>query len=753
MFNKKTISGLLVLMLLLSLYIPINAQEKTDTEKMTTVLKLGLMKGNGTSLDLGSQLKRSEAATLIARLLGVEKVVLENKAEYVKTPFKDVKESAWYAPTIGYCNKEGIINGFPDGTYKPDKYISEKAFLKLVLGVLGYKQGTDYTWETLYKKAYELGIVKESTYQTAAKDNEDYIRKDLINVIYNSLKISKKGTSTTILQSLIDTGFVSIDQARNSGIGYDTLISGIKTVNSQNATTLEILLNEEIAKIGSVKIYEKNNAAQEISASVSSIVKDKAILTTGEQKSGTAYVVVLNNIEDKGGNIVDQLLGEFNGYKVEEITSAYFMVSKVEAISQDVIAVYFTQPINISTGIPFYYDIYEGDKLFVEGSNSTIYTTIIGGKNNGIYIRLTNNKLKEGVKYSLKLTNEVRSALGAKLYGGSAESMSFYGVSNENDTIGLDNYMPLDNRSIVLQFSVDLDRSYAENPGNYSIKTSAGTPVPIFGAKVCGEGDMELRTVKIGVQSTLNQYEIYKMTIKNIWDSTRESSISSQEFEFAGVDTEREDFDIAYVYPDDQGTLSVYFNRPWGSSYAGNKDYYTITSTDDNSYGSWSPEQVYYNESENPDMVRLYLPAGHQLNGAYTYELKINRDLRDHLNIASPDNMSLEFTGTTTSNNGPVPTKALVISDTQVQLEFSKEISSSSPNRDSSNYSLIYYSGDTKKTITTKGANVVQNKSVILTFDSLDMGTEYKIRYNVIKDYSEQGFNGGDNNLVTVQFP
>ena len=53
-------------------------------------------------------------------------------------PYSDVPTTNTFAGYIAYCAKEGIISGYADGTFRPAATLSGYAFMKMLLGALGY---------------------------------------------------------------------------------------------------------------------------------------------------------------------------------------------------------------------------------------------------------------------------------------------------------------------------------------------------------------------------------------------------------------------------------------------------------------------------------------------------------------------------------------------------------------------------------------------------------------------------------------
>lgn len=74
-----------------------------------------------------NNMTRAEVATMFARLMK-EKMV--EGQDYPAT-FNDVDENAWYADYIGYMQRYGVINGYEDGTFRPDNTITRAEFVTI----------------------------------------------------------------------------------------------------------------------------------------------------------------------------------------------------------------------------------------------------------------------------------------------------------------------------------------------------------------------------------------------------------------------------------------------------------------------------------------------------------------------------------------------------------------------------------------------------------------------------------------------
>ncbi len=77
------------------------------------------------------------------------KIIMEGSKirldELYPTPFPDVNHISWYAPYVKKAYKEGWINGYPDGTFKPTQTINKVEALKILGEVQDWQLPTNIT--------------------------------------------------------------------------------------------------------------------------------------------------------------------------------------------------------------------------------------------------------------------------------------------------------------------------------------------------------------------------------------------------------------------------------------------------------------------------------------------------------------------------------------------------------------------------------------------------------------------------------
>ena len=166
---KKFLSLVLALVMTMSLVtISAGAKDFTDDEKITydeaiaVISEIGVVDGypDG-SFNPQATLTRGAAAKIICNLILGPTTAAELSAD--TAPYSDVPTTHTFAGYIAYCQKEGIISGYADGTFKPAASLTGYAFMKMLLGALGYDQETEgYTgsnWSiNVAKQALGIGL-------------------------------------------------------------------------------------------------------------------------------------------------------------------------------------------------------------------------------------------------------------------------------------------------------------------------------------------------------------------------------------------------------------------------------------------------------------------------------------------------------------------------------------------------------------------------------------------------------------------
>ena len=166
---KKFLSLVLALVMTMSLVtVSAGAKDFTDNSKINYKEAVDVMSAAKVidgyaegDFRPANTLTRGAAAKIICNLIlgptTAEALVAD------AAPYKDVPTTNTFAGYIAYCAKEGIISGYADGTFRPAASLSGYAFMKMLLGALGYDATTEgYTgnnWSiNVAKRALNIGL-------------------------------------------------------------------------------------------------------------------------------------------------------------------------------------------------------------------------------------------------------------------------------------------------------------------------------------------------------------------------------------------------------------------------------------------------------------------------------------------------------------------------------------------------------------------------------------------------------------------
>ena len=166
---KKFLSLVLALVMTMSLVtVSAGAKDFTDGSEITykeavdVISALGVVDGySDGDFRPDDVLTRGAAAKIICNLiLGPTTASALNAGT---APFKDVPVTNTFAGYITYCSQQGIISGYADGTFRPTGTLSGNAFMKMLLGALGYDSSIEgYTganWQvSVIKQASGIGL-------------------------------------------------------------------------------------------------------------------------------------------------------------------------------------------------------------------------------------------------------------------------------------------------------------------------------------------------------------------------------------------------------------------------------------------------------------------------------------------------------------------------------------------------------------------------------------------------------------------
>lgn len=138
-----------------------------------------------TGYRLDSTLTRAEFCALVTRMLGVSGVGTGSASR-----FSDVADGHWAAADISTAAEMGIINGHPDGTFRPDEAIVCVDVQTILLKLLGYQTLAESRGG--YPGGYEILAVSTGLKDGVASAGSQAVpRSDAFMLVYNAMNADR----------------------------------------------------------------------------------------------------------------------------------------------------------------------------------------------------------------------------------------------------------------------------------------------------------------------------------------------------------------------------------------------------------------------------------------------------------------------------------------------------------------------------------------------------------------------------------
>ena len=166
---KKFLSLVLALVMTMSLVtVSAGAKDFTDDKSIVYDEAVDVMSAvkvldgyTDGSFNPQATLTRGAAAKIICNLILGPTTAAALSAD--TAPYKDVPTNHTFAGYIAYCQQQRIISGYADGTFRPAASLTGYAFMKMLLGALGYDQEIEgyvgANWSiAVAKRALNIGL-------------------------------------------------------------------------------------------------------------------------------------------------------------------------------------------------------------------------------------------------------------------------------------------------------------------------------------------------------------------------------------------------------------------------------------------------------------------------------------------------------------------------------------------------------------------------------------------------------------------
>lgn len=287
---KRFVNLLVILMFLSVFNISVFASKDNGLEKVNFLKEKGIIDGypDG-SLGLENNLKRSEITKILVYSLGNKNKAIELQGKEI--PFSDVGKDYWANGVISYAkNNMNLISGYPDGTFKGEKNITNAELLKILVC---HKKNLNKTAINNAKWPYDWikWAEEENICGKNINPNSFALRKDAFQYLYNTIysnsenykSESKKSKNASIITKETKESrhnYNYYENKENNKKSNNTLVSESSSEN-QHVIELKKILKaiidsrkDDLLELGGVKTPKNEKSI----ADLKSLIEEAKIL-------------------------------------------------------------------------------------------------------------------------------------------------------------------------------------------------------------------------------------------------------------------------------------------------------------------------------------------------------------------------------------------------------------------------------------------------------------------------------------------
>jgi len=702
------------------------AEVETTTESHAKVLKaIQVLRGTGSGFNLDGYLKRSEGATFIVRLLGKEKEVLANKEKYGHTSFTDVKDDAWFVPYVSYCVDAGIINGYPDQTFRPNEVLSERAFVKMVLSAMGYEINKAYTWKRTFEFAYRAKVLEDASYLKKEDNNNNYKRGEVVNLLYRVIGMNNAAGEEKMAEKLVQGKLMSREQAKAYRFIVDTVDMEVEEFSQIDATTFLVRFNEKPVglNVSNFLISEKGKTAAWTIRKIVFTELDRLVyIKMGEQKSDTNYTLTLTKIIDSEGNRMKDKVYEFTNFRQAGYTSNYYRVSQVISKDLSSLEVRMTQPVDTGKIQPKDFALLRDGNVVMVGSKETLAFRKDAIDPYLFHVDLLTTNLKADKAYDLQVSGEIRSTYGCFLKEGQGELVKFQSAKKVEATFKLETVALQSANKLQLTFNKSINTSVAEQIYSYYLTTQQGQPIEILEAKIAGSNkQVILKTSKV-----LTEGETYHLTLNQVYETNRKASILDKVIVFKAEITKKAELSIASMTVTAADRIEIVVDQYLDETEVLKVSNYRVKGVTDKGYHGIPTSITYDLEAVQPAII-LHLQGANQLVDGDEYEVSILSDMKTAKGVELIRSVKKNGMASKGTYKKEGLSQAIYIGNRTVKIRGSRGLTLEVPNVLNTNYRLIKSVDQQVEMIKPIGVTYINPYTLLLKFEALDTEATYQL--------------------------
>lgn len=279
---------------------PLAAFSESETGILGLLSELEIMSGDPDgNLRLDDYVSRAEFTKIAVASSSYKNSVATNLSI---SPFPDVTFRHWSAPYVRVGVTNGIVSGYPDGTFKPEDIVLYEEAITMLLRVLGYTNADfGVSWPS-----GQIGLADnlDMTDNLTCTAGEAMTRRQVAQLVYNTLKTKQKGQQSTLLSvfdaTLYKDTTIVAGSNEDSNIASDEIFTSSGTYKIDNTFDMS-----NIGMKGDVIVKDSSNLI--------------AFIPSSSGRESEEYIVY-SVLSDK---IMAYKNGSLTQLKIDDDTSAY----------------------------------------------------------------------------------------------------------------------------------------------------------------------------------------------------------------------------------------------------------------------------------------------------------------------------------------------------------------------------------------------------------------------------------------------
>lgn len=245
---------------------------------------------------------KKSISMILCLLLLLGNLVYADEIMPISAPVERDYESHWAQATIEKWLNEGMVSGYPDGSYKPDNKVTRAEFVKMVNGIIDYSKMSDITYKDVpvsewyydyIRTAQSIGYI--SGYSSGQFGPNDYITREQAASILARIQFLKNNEAGagkfSDKNSLSSWAVEAVGATSEAGF-----ISGYVDGSFQPQKSLTRA--EAITMLDNVLVNAKNKVIYNDGTELKDMVIEGDLIIAKTVGDGNVY---LTNVEIKGG--------------------------------------------------------------------------------------------------------------------------------------------------------------------------------------------------------------------------------------------------------------------------------------------------------------------------------------------------------------------------------------------------------------------------------------------------------------------